>query len=87
MAANKVIDSDMYPHNTIEERNVRTLHMMENMAQLPKVEWIQDEVDGSITVWSDTQPISVFMWHANTCINGPVNRRDFRIANKGFYSE
>ena len=63
--------------NTIEERNAKSLELMD-ASNVPRFNWTIDSETGDITVKSETTPTAVHMWHATTCNK---HRRDFRIAN------
>jgi len=79
LSANEKLDATSYPHRTIEERNARSLKLMD-ISHVPKFNWTVDENNGDITVISETKPKSVHLWHADTSPFFP-KRRDFRIAN------
>jgi PhoPQ-activated pathogenicity-related protein len=44
----------------------------------PQMTWIHNDVDGAITLLTDTQPLNVSMWYAMSPLG--VNRRDFRLS-------
>jgi len=62
---------------TIAERNEASVELM-SVATIPRFNWTIDNVTGSITVRSETQPKSVNLWYATTCND---KRRDFRMVN------
>jgi len=77
LSINDKLDPSSYPHRTIEERNSRSLKLMD-ISNVPRFNWTVDETNGDITVNAESPPKAVHLWHANTFWN---NRRDFRIAS------
>jgi len=63
---------------TVEDRNNFCIKMQQ-VSDMPKFDWIIDPDSGDITVTSETDPVSVHVWHGSTCNN---KRRDFRFLNK-----
>ena len=78
LQANSKMEKLKQPLKSIEDRNMRSIQLME-LAKIPKISWTVDEVNGDIIVQSDTKPKAVHVWHANSC--GLSARRDFRIVN------
>jgi len=70
-------DKTKYAAKTIEERNSKSLKLMDGSA-IPRFNWTIDSESGDITVYSETKPTSVHMWHSTTCND---IRRDYRIVN------
>ena len=48
LSANEKLDATSYPHRTIEERNARSLKLMD-ISNVPKFNWTVDENNGDIT--------------------------------------
>ena len=67
-----------YLSKTIEERNSRSLDMIQSFSNIPRFNWTIEEKSGDIMVKSNIAPTSVRIWHATTCNR---HRRDFRIVN------
>lgn len=70
-------DTKKYAPKTIEDRNAKSLQMMDGSG-IPRFNWTIDSETGDITVHTETQPTSVHMWHSTTCNE---ERRDYRILN------
>ena len=48
LSANEKLDATSYPHRNIEERNARSLKLMD-ISNVPKFNWTVDENNGDIT--------------------------------------
>ena len=48
------------------------------VADIPRYSWDIDSVTGDIALMSETEPVSVHVYHASTCND---KRRDFRFLN------
>ena len=77
LQANANLGSMAEASKTIEERNSRSLELME-ASNIPKFDWVIDPFNGDIIVQAESPPTAVHVWQATTYWN---NRRDFRIAN------
>ena len=48
LSINDQLDASSYPHRTIEERNSRSLKLMD-ISNVPRFNWTVDEINGDIT--------------------------------------
>ena len=62
---------------SLDDRTEYAIKLME-VADIPRFSWTIDSDNGDITLESETDPLSVQVWHGSTC---NTKRRDFRFLN------